>query len=338
MTSTFAAVAPHGVQGTGRPSSSASSSSGKVTLRFWLPSLSSSESFTDDSQPFQVARPAAPRVPGQGGALDTAMWPMWQIGSSAQLPFSGSAIWPGGRMLPPVDGQGPLRPESSTTVGPREDGPAQAVSWSDRWIAPSSAVAAVAAMAGKESSEKPHLSELREDHGDGEVSDMLVEQLHKETLVPRRTLEVLWEKGILQQIPRDENGEITSAGSIRHHTGSCSSCLFWLKQYCSKGIQCNYCHIRHSGQKKKRIRPSRRTRQEMRARKHSQEEAAGRDLALKDAAAPSFAEADDDSDAGGPFAEEEAQAPGGSFGGCSTDDAPAPQAKGEEKAKTKLQL
>lgn len=69
---------------------------------------------------------------------------------------------------------------------------------------------------------------------------------------------------LLRQVPRDTSGKITSIGSIRHGTAECLPCLFWFKGTCAKGVRCTYCHFRHKGQKKKRIRPSKSTRLRLR--------------------------------------------------------------------------
>lgn len=97
------------------------------------------------------------------------------------------------------------------------------------------------------------------------ASDGVVEQIHKETHVPESELQVLYQQGILQQIPKNDQGELSSIGSIRHLDGECSPCLFWFRKSCAKGIHCSYCHFRHKGQRNKRIRPSRKTRLQMRA-------------------------------------------------------------------------
>lgn len=60
--------------------------------------------------------------------------------------------------------------------------------------------------------------------------------------------------------PGDDESEIASLGSAKHSTGECSPCIFWFKHQCAKGAQCRYCHLAHKGQKNKRIRPSKRTR------------------------------------------------------------------------------
>lgn len=55
-----------------------------------------------------------------------------------------------------------------------------------------------------------------------------------------------------------------SLQSIRHDNGLCKPCLFWFKNACNKGARCPYCHLTHAGQKTKRVRPSKQTRQKMR--------------------------------------------------------------------------
>jgi hypothetical protein len=63
----------------------------------------------------------------------------------------------------------------------------------------------------------------------------------------------------------EESPGYPSIGSSKHHTGECSPCVFWLKRSCVKGVECDYCHMQHQGQKYKRIRPSKRTRRRLRA-------------------------------------------------------------------------
>lgn len=71
-------------------------------------------------------------------------------------------------------------------------------------------------------------------------------------------------QSLMDQVPLNEKGKFSSIGSIRHKYGDCSPCLFWFRNCCAKGIHCDYCHIRHKGQKNKRIRPSKKTRMQMR--------------------------------------------------------------------------
>lgn len=77
-------------------------------------------------------------------------------------------------------------------------------------------------------------------------------------------LEELARSNRLEQIPLNEHGELTSLGSIQHASGKCLPCLFWFKGACAKAVQCSYCHVKHPGQKNKRIRPSKKTRVHMR--------------------------------------------------------------------------
>lgn len=68
-----------------------------------------------------------------------------------------------------------------------------------------------------------------------------------------------------QQIP------LPSLGSDKHDVGECSPCVFWFKRSCVKGVSCQYCHYFHSGQRNKRIRPSKKTRDHMRVARQLQE-------------------------------------------------------------------
>lgn len=93
----------------------------------------------------------------------------------------------------------------------------------------------------------------------------LINGLHMELNESMEVLESLAERGILHLIPRDENGLMTSEGSIAHFQGAtveqCNPCVFWFKGRCGKGISCPYCHFRHIGQKPKRLRESKYTRE-----------------------------------------------------------------------------
>lgn len=92
----------------------------------------------------------------------------------------------------------------------------------------------------------------------------LVTALHKETGIEVQDLQNLESEGILEQIPRNDQGEIASVGSLQHHRGSCTPCIFWFRGICTKSLKCGYCHFRHPGQKAKRHKPNKRTRQVLR--------------------------------------------------------------------------
>mmetsp|Transcript_36323 Transcript_36323/g.104375 ORF Transcript_36323/g.104375 Transcript_36323/m.104375 type:complete len:335 (+) Transcript_36323:75-1079(+) len=70
---------------------------------------------------------------------------------------------------------------------------------------------------------------------------------------------------LLAEVPRNSEGEVTSVGSIGHFEGKCSPCVYWFKGVCSRGVTCRQCHFIHDGQKGKRLRPSKHTRQRMRS-------------------------------------------------------------------------
>lgn len=69
---------------------------------------------------------------------------------------------------------------------------------------------------------------------------------------------------LMFMVPRNDEGELASLGSI-NHPGNCSPCIFWFRGLCGKGVRCEFCHFRHQGQRNKRIRPSKNTRMQMRA-------------------------------------------------------------------------
>eukprot|EP00403_Amphidinium_massartii_P002363 CAMPEP_0178385578 /NCGR_PEP_ID=MMETSP0689_2-20121128/8103_1 /TAXON_ID=160604 /ORGANISM="Amphidinium massartii, Strain CS-259" /LENGTH=428 /DNA_ID=CAMNT_0020005861 /DNA_START=18 /DNA_END=1301 /DNA_ORIENTATION=+ len=96
--------------------------------------------------------------------------------------------------------------------------------------------------------------------------DRLVNDVHKETaIVPKVVLRELAKQGILQVIPRDHKGQITSVGSLLHAKSACRPCSFWAgHQHCTYGIACTYCHFPHVGMEHRRLRPSK----QMRVRLH----------------------------------------------------------------------
>jgi hypothetical protein len=49
-------------------------------------------------------------------------------------------------------------------------------------------------------------------------------------------------------------------GSRLHRSSACKPCLFWYKGLCFKGSECTFCHIEHSWEQIRRIRPSKKTR------------------------------------------------------------------------------
>eukprot|EP00930_Biecheleria_cincta_P010865 TRINITY_DN113230_c0_g1_i1.p2 TRINITY_DN113230_c0_g1~~TRINITY_DN113230_c0_g1_i1.p2 ORF type:complete len:134 (+),score=29.54 TRINITY_DN113230_c0_g1_i1:53-403(+) len=88
-----------------------------------------------------------------------------------------------------------------------------------------------------------------------------VKAVLEETGLPLQTLMELDESGILGQIPRNDEGKISSIGSMQDHfAGACSPCIFWFRGECSKNILCRWCHFRHEGQKSKRYKPNKRMR------------------------------------------------------------------------------
>eukprot|EP00746_Dinoflagellata_sp_MGD_P020875 gnl/MRDRNA2_/MRDRNA2_14867_c0_seq1.p1 gnl/MRDRNA2_/MRDRNA2_14867_c0~~gnl/MRDRNA2_/MRDRNA2_14867_c0_seq1.p1 ORF type:complete len:217 (+),score=39.79 gnl/MRDRNA2_/MRDRNA2_14867_c0_seq1:91-741(+) len=111
-------------------------------------------------------------------------------------------------------------------------------------------------------------SEAPSSHSDSERSSCsrksIVDQVFEELgeAVPVELLETIHRNGLLSKIPRDEDGRLTSIGSIEHDPESgveyCKPCVFWFRTRCNKGIFCEYCHFRHVGQKAKRIRKSKR--------------------------------------------------------------------------------
>eukprot|EP00425_Heterocapsa_triquetra_P010050 CAMPEP_0195146404 /NCGR_PEP_ID=MMETSP0448-20130528/171589_1 /TAXON_ID=66468 /ORGANISM="Heterocapsa triquestra, Strain CCMP 448" /LENGTH=215 /DNA_ID=CAMNT_0040184953 /DNA_START=37 /DNA_END=681 /DNA_ORIENTATION=+ len=68
------------------------------------------------------------------------------------------------------------------------------------------------------------------------------------------------------KIPYNQEGQLTSIGSIKHESGQCIPCAFWFKGVCQLSVNCNHCHFLHEGQKAKRLRPSKNARQKHKTR------------------------------------------------------------------------
>eukprot|EP00930_Biecheleria_cincta_P083006 TRINITY_DN72649_c0_g1_i1.p1 TRINITY_DN72649_c0_g1~~TRINITY_DN72649_c0_g1_i1.p1 ORF type:complete len:272 (-),score=32.65 TRINITY_DN72649_c0_g1_i1:249-1064(-) len=92
----------------------------------------------------------------------------------------------------------------------------------------------------------------------------LVKALHEESGVAVEVIQKLEREGVLGQIPRNDEGEITSIGSLKHSLGTCTPCIFWFRGNCRNSLSCMFCHLRHPGQKGKRHKPNKRARQLMR--------------------------------------------------------------------------
>lgn len=50
---------------------------------------------------------------------------------------------------------------------------------------------------------------------------------------------------LLNKIPMNEAGEITSLGSIHHCRGQCEPCALWFRGVCPLGALCSQCHFLH---------------------------------------------------------------------------------------------
>lgn len=63
----------------------------------------------------------------------------------------------------------------------------------------------------------------------------------------------------LASVPLDEDGNLTSVGSILHHTGGCKPCLsVFTNEACEFNIDCEFCHFPHK--KKGKTRPCKKKR------------------------------------------------------------------------------
>lgn len=101
---------------------------------------------------------------------------------------------------------------------------------------------------------------------DASRCSQLVWDLHEETGAAVMDLLELHEAGILEKIPRNDEGEISSVGSLMTHmNGTCFPCVFWFRGICPKSVACSFCHFRHPGQKAIRNKPkSKRSGKQMR--------------------------------------------------------------------------
>merc|ERR1719219_106536 len=58
-----------------------------------------------------------------------------------------------------------------------------------------------------------------------------------------------------------EDTGLFSEGSRKHESGTCTPCLFSMHSVCTKGRDCQYCHLKHES---KKARPSKRVREKLR--------------------------------------------------------------------------
>jgi len=89
----------------------------------------------------------------------------------------------------------------------------------------------------------------------------LIQRAHEETGIALRALKRMSQRGTLQRIPLDDHGRFTSIGAALHVSGECKPCVLWFAQRCTKSILCTFCHLTHPGQRRKRIRASKRVRE-----------------------------------------------------------------------------
>lgn len=119
-------------------------------------------------------------------------------------------------------------------------------------------------MATEEMSTEAEESSMLTDAGSEDESYLSQTQLEGEdasaALASQEPLEEL-----LLRVPRDEEGNPTSLGSLRHGLGDCRPCAYFgsAQRPCLNGVRCQFCHLPHSP--KRRIRLCRRKRLEMRA-------------------------------------------------------------------------
>jgi len=92
----------------------------------------------------------------------------------------------------------------------------------------------------------------------------LILQFLRENGVEVDSLSLVDTETMLDMIPKDVDGQLTSMGALLHSAGTCSPCLFRLKSRCNKSWRCTYCHLPHKVKRSKRIRPSKATRLQLR--------------------------------------------------------------------------
>lgn len=70
-------------------------------------------------------------------------------------------------------------------------------------------------------------------------------------------------ESLLQRVPRDQQGSLTSIGSIVHEEGTCKPCVFAHneRKACQNGVNCHFCHFAHPP--KRRMRYCKKKRMEM---------------------------------------------------------------------------
>jgi len=91
------------------------------------------------------------------------------------------------------------------------------------------------------------------DSSTGLVEDTLAEISN---CLPFEVVQEMARSGALAMIPRTEDGQLASLGSISHESGTCTPCAYWVNGTCKYNISCNFCHFVHASTKNKRTRPS----------------------------------------------------------------------------------
>lgn len=83
-----------------------------------------------------------------------------------------------------------------------------------------------------------------EEDSDGDDRQQQEEQMARQREFESQGLDI---EALLKQVPRNDDGTLTSIGSIGHDTGECKApCVFAMrKRGCMNGTQCNFCHLPH---------------------------------------------------------------------------------------------
>eukprot|EP00928_Gymnodinium_smaydae_P090230 TRINITY_DN7405_c0_g3_i2.p1 TRINITY_DN7405_c0_g3~~TRINITY_DN7405_c0_g3_i2.p1 ORF type:complete len:220 (-),score=22.99 TRINITY_DN7405_c0_g3_i2:826-1485(-) len=96
-----------------------------------------------------------------------------------------------------------------------------------------------------------------EDNGDEQNASTVMKQIASLLSLSPERFQGRSAQDVCNMIPRDEDGSLTSVGSVLHASGSCMPCLFFNASTCNKGVSCGYCHVAHQDVRKKRSRARR---------------------------------------------------------------------------------
>eukprot|EP00747_Dinoflagellata_sp_TGD_P217849 gnl/TRDRNA2_/TRDRNA2_90194_c0_seq3.p1 gnl/TRDRNA2_/TRDRNA2_90194_c0~~gnl/TRDRNA2_/TRDRNA2_90194_c0_seq3.p1 ORF type:complete len:152 (-),score=31.79 gnl/TRDRNA2_/TRDRNA2_90194_c0_seq3:113-568(-) len=85
-----------------------------------------------------------------------------------------------------------------------------------------------------------------------EESESLAASSGQQRVVPKLSEEEL--KALNERVPKDEDGRLTSLGSMQHASGGCRPCVFFSSKVgCANAQTCNFCHFKHLQVKKNKV-------------------------------------------------------------------------------------